>query len=257
MFTLKDFAERYKTISNAELLDILQRPTGYQLIAIQAAKDEFAARQLSEQDIVDAKQALHDKQLQKGKQDENLQRIKAKLNDAGDLLYDNLKPDQESAPTSKKIIIFLSIGFSLLTIYEFKIFYPIIKDLMSGYDHFGFGYTLFLFPILILLCGTLLFCFRKQSGWVILGLYCSASVVAELWSLYNFFSFEFNQSRFAIYRPSASAPIVSLLIYGATLLVFCRQDIKEIYRIDRQNMISTLVAGGLFGIVIILVATHL
>jgi hypothetical protein len=36
-----DFSEYYKTISNAELLNILEKPLGYQLAAIEAAKKNF------------------------------------------------------------------------------------------------------------------------------------------------------------------------------------------------------------------------
>jgi hypothetical protein len=48
MATLTNFSEYYKTISNSELLQIVENPHDYQPNAVEAAKHEFAARQLSE-----------------------------------------------------------------------------------------------------------------------------------------------------------------------------------------------------------------
>ncbi len=52
MNKLNEFAERYKEISNSELLEILENPLQYQALALEAAKSEFTTRQLSEQEIL-------------------------------------------------------------------------------------------------------------------------------------------------------------------------------------------------------------
>lgn len=60
-----NFSEYYKTITNSELLDILEHPENYQLAAIEAAKKEFENRQLSEEEIEKAKQLLLEKNCKK------------------------------------------------------------------------------------------------------------------------------------------------------------------------------------------------
>ena len=46
-----NFSEYYKTISNADLLGILEKPAGYQEAAIEAAKKECLNRQLSVEEL--------------------------------------------------------------------------------------------------------------------------------------------------------------------------------------------------------------
>lgn len=71
MTTANDFGKYYKTISNTELLGILENPGDYQTAAVEAAKKEFSDRQLSDTEIEEAKKTLEAKQLQKEKQAEN------------------------------------------------------------------------------------------------------------------------------------------------------------------------------------------
>ena len=56
MTTSNDFSEYYKTISNSELLTILDNPGDYQTLAVEAAKQEFSYRQLSDEEIQPAKE---------------------------------------------------------------------------------------------------------------------------------------------------------------------------------------------------------
>jgi hypothetical protein len=52
------FTEYYKTITNLELLEILENPDDYQPSAIEAAKNEISSRQLSDTEISEAKESL-------------------------------------------------------------------------------------------------------------------------------------------------------------------------------------------------------
>ena len=78
MKTSNDFSEYYKTISNTELLSILDNPDGYQPLAIEAAKKEFSNRQLTDLDIKEAKESLIAKQIQIEKQKQKVKAIEKK-----------------------------------------------------------------------------------------------------------------------------------------------------------------------------------
>jgi hypothetical protein len=67
-----NFSEYYKTISNADLLSILETPGDFQLAAIEAAKKELSGRHLSDEEIKEARQVLFEKQIQKIKQREKV-----------------------------------------------------------------------------------------------------------------------------------------------------------------------------------------
>ena len=62
-----NFSEYYKSISDTELLSILDNTDDYQPMAIEAAKVEFSNRQLSDTEIQEARQPLIAKQVKKEK----------------------------------------------------------------------------------------------------------------------------------------------------------------------------------------------
>jgi len=75
MTTSNDFSEFYKSISNTELLSILDNSGDYQPLAVEAAKKEFFMRQLSETEIKEARKPIIAKQIQKEKQREKVKAI--------------------------------------------------------------------------------------------------------------------------------------------------------------------------------------
>ena len=60
-----DFKKYYNSITNEELLAILQNKDQYQAAAYKAAEEEFANRQLSDEAINDAKRLLNNKKAEK------------------------------------------------------------------------------------------------------------------------------------------------------------------------------------------------
>ena len=68
MINLNDFRKYYRTISNTELLSILDNPSDYQPQAVEAAQKEFSYRQLSEIEIREAQEQLNTQQIQGEKQ---------------------------------------------------------------------------------------------------------------------------------------------------------------------------------------------
>ena len=75
MTTSNEFGKYYKTISNAELLGILENPSDYQMAAIEAARNEFLARQLSDEELKEAREILNANQSKKEKQKQKIKYI--------------------------------------------------------------------------------------------------------------------------------------------------------------------------------------
>ena len=55
---IENFSDYYKTISNGDLLIILENPGGYQPLAVEPAKSELKNQQLSDFQIQEAKETL-------------------------------------------------------------------------------------------------------------------------------------------------------------------------------------------------------
>lgn len=108
-----NFATLYKTISNAELLDILENPDDFQPLAVEAASIEFKKRNLSAAEIEIAKEILRGKTLEKERQKENLKKIENSFRSTGQTLLDTLNPIQEGTVNIEKTIRFIVISFAV------------------------------------------------------------------------------------------------------------------------------------------------
>ena len=92
MPTSNDFSEYYKTISNTELLSILENPNDYQPFAIEAAKKEFVSRQLPDTEIQNARQILAANQAQREVKREKIKVVETKIKAAGETLIETINP---------------------------------------------------------------------------------------------------------------------------------------------------------------------
>lgn len=183
MTTANQFSNYYKSISNAELLNILNHPGDYQPLAIEAAKKEFSDRQLSEKDIKDARQLLIDKQLQKQKQKEKIKAVENKIIASGNTLVDTLNPIQQSIPSTEKTIRWIVIIFGGLFLYQFikdfKLHIIYVKDIPA----FPIDSILYLSPIILLPISIFTFWKRIKIGWFLLAIFLVYSAVVVLWAL--------------------------------------------------------------------------
>jgi len=161
----KEIAERYKNMSNAELLEVLQKPAHYQPEALSIAEAEFNSRQLSEKDIQEAGQALLNKNLKKELQNERIAVATNKVINAGNTFYDTINPVQATAPAAEKLIRFIVLVFSGLFIYKIKVNFGLFLSIIEGSSHESFGYTIYIFPVVVELIAIVLFWLKKKFSY--------------------------------------------------------------------------------------------
>ena len=164
METSHNFSEYYKSISNAELLSILEKPADYQDAAVKAAKKEFLDRKLSAEEIKEARQALFEKQIQKIRQKEKAKAVEYKIKKAGQTLFNGINPFHPRISSTEKNIRIIVISFSVLFLYlfikEFKIILLYIKVTPESPLESSF----YLLPHLLLPIATFMFWKRKRIG---------------------------------------------------------------------------------------------
>jgi hypothetical protein len=245
----KEIAERYKNMSNAELMEVLQHPAHYQAEAISIAKAEFNSRQLSEKDIHEATEALLNKDLKKELQNERIAVATNKMINAGNTFYDTINPIQATAPTAEKLIRFIALVFSGLFIYKIKVNFGLFSSIVKGSSHESFAYTTYIFPVVVELIAIVLFWLKKKSGWMLLAAFCSYSLVEVLPGLYFSIIYQSRENSFIHFAtPSPISYIIAALFFAGTIAAMLRQDIKLVYKISKQNVQSMLVAGLLAGL---------
>ena len=243
MTTANDFGKYYKTISNTELLSILENPGDYQASAIETAKKEFSDRQLSDTEIEEAKKPLDAKQLQKEKQAEIIKTIEEKIKSTGNTLIETLNPIQTGIPSAEKTIRFIIIVFSGLFLYEFikdfRTHLAYVKDI----PRFPTESILYLFPFLLLPLSIIIFWQRKSIGWVLLTIFVTFSFVAVLWLLIQVLLWKpSGNSDFEIIlfpRPPLFTIIIQLIFFAGTLYALCKQNVRQVFSISENKMIMT------------------
>mgnify|MGYP006391079345 CR=1 FL=1 len=127
--------------------------------------------------------------------------------------------------------------------------------ILKGDSYESFGYTLYFFPLLFEIVSVITFWLKKQIGWILLVAFCSYSLIEVLYALYYSISLQFRENNFSDYfpTPSPTAYIISILFYVGTLFVLNKQDIKEVFDIDRSKVQNSLIIGTLVGVLFLFI----
>ncbi len=246
--TPKDFEEYYSTASASELLSVLENPGDFQPAAIDAAKKELERRNLSEEAILEAKEPLIKKQLQKEKQQETIREIENKVRRSGNTLLETLNPIQEGINTTEKSIRYIVILFTLVFLYN------IINDwgLFLAYFHdlkrYPFESSLVLLPLFSLPFTIYFFWKQKRAGWILLTIFLVYGLVEIFWALFYYFTWKPGNDgiiTFVIPKPSLTAPLIKGLLYGSILFVICKKNTRLVYNISENQMAGIIAVSTL------------
>ncbi len=249
------FTEYYKTITNTELIVILDNPDKYQQEAVDAAKLEFNDRNLSEEQIAEARTSILASYTEQEQQKEKIKAIKDKVRNTGSLIAEAINPIQKSKPTTDKIILTISI------IYGIMLLYTLISQYMTILIYFIYIFKFpseslsLIVPILLLLLGIILFWKRKKAGWILLAFYATCLSVISFWEIIRAFSWEPSGIEFFDILNPALSPVILLatfIFYAGTIFTLCKTGIREVYSITRNNMFTTLGASSFLGVFILL-----
>jgi len=251
-----NFSEYYKTISNAELISILEKPAGYQDAAIEAAKKEFLERKLSVEEIKEARQVLFEKHIQKIKQREKVKDVEDKIKKTGQTLFDSINPFHRGVSSTEKNIRIIVIAFGILFLYQFINEFKTILFYIKYIPGSPLESSFYLLPHLLLSIATLMFWKRKRIGWILLGAFVVFAIVITLAALIQ--SFLWTPSGIAAFdnlfpRPSTTSFIIPLILFIWTLFVLCKPNIREAFSINNQKMYASIIISGLVTLILLYV----
>ena len=247
MATSYDFSKYYKTISNTELVGILDNPSDYQPLAVEAAKQEFSSRRLSEVELQEARQPLIVKQEQKEKERQKVKTVETKIKTAGNTFIDTINPIQSEIPSTKKTIRLIVIVFGGVFLYQFikdfRTHLAYVKDI----PRFPFEGIIYLLPQILLPGAIVAFWKRKTFGWILLTIFLTFSAVGATWLLFQTFNwkpFGFAGLDNLFARPTPTTYIIQLLFLLGTLSILCKANLREVFSIDKQKMGTTIGITG-------------
>jgi hypothetical protein len=253
---MNPYTELYKSLSNSDLLRIINNPGDYQPLAIEAAEYELAVRQLSIEELAIAN---NENEIRKNRERAKIKKKRALENIVKTTLFSMGDIIKRPAPKRK---IKLIISIILILIFIFQAFSRVdLLKFMFTYDNARWDLpTAFLFiPWLAILIGLLLFGFRKKAGWIILSVYITYS--ACYWII-EFLVWAFREYPESLLLKRVISPMtylpslfLTILFFSGMLWVICRNDIKNDYHINRKT--SLLTVGLSFVITIAFYWLHL
>jgi hypothetical protein len=258
MTTFNDFSEYYKTISNTELLNILDSPDDYQPSAVVAANTELSKRRLSESELQKARQPLINKQEEKHKERENAKATKAKIIGKGHTLMDILNPIQAGIPSIEKTIRYIVIIFGGIFLYRFITDYRTHLAYLRDIPGFPLESISYLLPQILLPLATIAFWKRKTMGWTLLTIFLTFSAIGAVWLLFESFSwkpYDPGGLKALFKRPSPTVYVIQSLFSVGTMYVLCKENMRAVFSISQQKMATTIGITVLATLILILITS--
>ena len=251
----KTFKERYKTLTIVELLDILDNPSNYQPLAVKVAKLEFDSRQLTPEQIGEAineQESKRQEQLAKRQKIKNIE-TKVKSNIAS--IVETFHPIQKETPTAEKYIKFISLFLVLLFLYNlyngFWFFRYMFIDDVRNWDSSMWFYIL---SFVFLPIAAILFWHKKKTGWTLTATFFTLTTVEMACMFLR--SFNRKPSGIPVFdNLSSTQPILFLLysvLFGGTLYLICKENIRAIFKIEKDLMFVTIGIIGVLSLIIFL-----
>jgi hypothetical protein len=254
---MNQFTERYKTLSTLALLKIIDNPNDYQPFAIDAAKEELTARHISAEELALAN-AENDAELQeKQLKTERRNAFENKVRNIGSSIVETIHPIQQTPPSANKIITILSIVFGVLFLIEFFNEFSFIKFMLTDRAaKWGFEMVFYLLSIFFIPVAAYLFWKRKKLGWI---LFCAFFTYSGLSAVILFFMLLKHRTidpAIDNLFPAASpiAPLWNTLFFSGCLWFIFKNNIREIYNIDKQTMIIATGSGVILTTLIVFIS---
>ncbi|MGD1848021.1 MAG: hypothetical protein ACFB10_21720 [Salibacteraceae bacterium] len=243
------FSERYRALSNAELLLIVDLAKDYTPQAVTAARAELMQRQLSEEELRDAREEL---KQQKEEQDLQNDPWKETIQVVEDTVPRMLYSFSRSVPTKEKLIRSITIFFGLVSLFLWYQHFSLVQFMFrNAYAKWDFFTIVILVPLVYVPSGTVLFWKRKELGWILLSLYTIWTLTFAAFMLFGFFFTESSDrslSDFFTAGPFLGGPLLSLLLFGGVVGILNHGAIRAEYRIDRRKARFTLLLSALVGL---------
>lgn len=231
MYTLQQFAEKYKDLPDHELLNILHKPEQYQDAAVEAARLEMAARNLSSEQLSAAQQVIDEREEKEQQKRERAGLFKQKVNDSVNKVYDELNPILDESPGVEKTIRIISIIYGAIFLYRLFREFRLLPGIISGDFYLDGGYTFYIFPLLLLAPVSILIWKKSLTGWILLCGYCCFFLPIELFYIYQLHDYYTQPSQDFTFIPFLSM-MAEPLLHISTLYLLYKKDIIEAFGVD-------------------------
>lgn len=237
-----EFKTLYKTWETTKLLDIVDNPTEYQPLAVQAAQFEIDMRQLTQEKMDEAKNLQNLRRQNEAREQRTAKDIEDQIQKTGTFLLNTLNPIQKKLFKNKfaSVIFLFIVGLFFFRLY--KEFDMIVHLFTSENIKWKFNLIWYFLPFIILPIAGILFWFGKRIGWMLTTIYFSYTIAVTIVIL---IMGNTRTQNFDLIFPVFSTPayIGTLLVFSGFIWALCKKNTREIYEIDKRSMSNALTMG--------------
>jgi hypothetical protein len=237
------FNEVYKTISDMELLHILENPGDYQPSAVEAAERELDARQLTEAEVKAVKDALVAARAKEERRRERVVVSKERAKHTFKAILEMINPVQTGVLTTEKTFRFVVVLFSGLSLYQVIRACQMLEAYAREFPRSPVTSSLVLLPVIVLPIATIAFWTKRKIGWTLLAIFLTFTIANVLCSLYLSFSWKSSEVPKVdrlFPRPATTTFIIQLLFFLGALLVLCKKDLRAIFLLSSSEAKTTI-----------------
>jgi hypothetical protein len=224
MTTLKDFIETFKGYNNSELILRVDNPNQYQPLAVQAASIVLSSRNLSTEELENARNEIKQKEKFQIEYSANKRQL---TNQRADKIISKLFPIQKNNGSVDIVINILSyLYFAILIVMivnNIKLIDFIVDQDESKMDIPT--YLHFVESVLLLITLPLFF-LRKRTGWFLFLAYMVNSLILTL----------------AIVGKDATN-FLQLLFPVGVLIIFCRPSFINAFKVEKSEIKKGFILG--------------
>jgi hypothetical protein len=225
------FADKYKTLPTAKLLEIIENSHNYQALAVDAAKQELTGRT----DVEIAQQEFKETTSQTQQQEELNQKKRQLIQDKASTIFEYADPFTNKTP--EKSIVILCVVLSILFLYKavtsISFLILMFSDIAEAdYSTYWFFIEFFYLPV------NIYFLWKKnKTGWYMFLIWLIYQIIIDITYLYMTSQLPDVDSSFTqiIELPSASSYIFKLLIHLAFVYFMLKASIRNLFQIENEK----------------------
>lgn len=253
---MTEYSQKFKTLLDIELVEILMNSNQYDEVAIDDVHQEFKERGISEEGIQSMKVKIEQERAIQKHDSEKFQKEWQKWR----AVIDPIKKG-ENIP-KKNIIRVIAALFLMVVIMDlsqvFTLIYTVLVDIgyYEFYSDMTYIFTLLLglIPVSIMTLGLSKFVFRKPIGWMILTGFSIFILIERLFGIYQRYQMheqlhhghDHHHDMFPMDDQFVLFPMVTVINLAIYVLVIWQNmspEIREAYNIDDKRRNKTIIVS--------------
>ncbi|MES2566278.1 MAG: hypothetical protein V4565_05395 [Bacteroidota bacterium] len=231
------FADIYKKLPTAKLLEIIENKKDYELVAIDAVKQELAIRH----DIDDAKIEMKVKAISKEQQDTLKNQRRQDIKEKTFKALEFADPLVEKTPD--RAIVVLSILLLIAFVYKTATSLSLISYVIQNLSEIDFSGLTFLIEFIYLPLTILFFWRKTKRGWTMLLVWLVYQGVLDCFGLYMCYELAGidNLITQLMPMPNSSNYIFMLALHCGLIYFICKPTIRVLFEDKEPQATSEMI----------------